>query len=216
MYASQGWAGFPDLPTDPAQLGCDFFTQVDARVPFPRARHRGRPRPRRRSSTARWCDLPAASRSAPCWTCVPSTFDVRPGKAFTVKVSVTAPSREPLGRSAVALRVPDGWKVSGSGDLGRLAPGRTGSATFTVTPAGAPGDRARVAATLTTERGGGYTDRQVEVSPAVRGGQQALPQVEQYEKWVGALGVPQLRGLVAPVLTLPSGGSREVGSWSPT
>ncbi|WP_344841674.1 hypothetical protein [Nonomuraea dietziae] len=51
-----------------------------------------------------------------------------------------------------------------------------------MTPAGAPGDRARVAATLTTERGGGYTDRQVEVSPAVRGGQQALPQVEQYEK----------------------------------
>ncbi|MEV4060636.1 sugar-binding protein [Nonomuraea dietziae] len=210
VYASQGWAGFPDLPTDPAQLGCDFFTQVDARVPFPA--------PGTEAAAAPTAILDGAlvrpAGGVPLGTLLdlrPSTFDVRPGKAFTVEVSATAPSREPLGRSAVALRVPDGWKVSGSGDLGRLARGRTGSATFTVTPAGAPGDRARVAATLTTERGGGYTDRQVEISPAVRGGQQMLPQVEQYEKWVGALGVPQLRGLVAPVLTLPSGGSREVG-----
>ena len=35
-YASQGWAVFPDVSTDPNQLGCDFFTQVDARVPFVR------------------------------------------------------------------------------------------------------------------------------------------------------------------------------------
>ncbi|MFC6900296.1 PIG-L family deacetylase [Nonomuraea dietziae] len=152
VYASQGWAGFPDLPTDPAQLGCDFFTQVDARVPFPA--------PGTEAAAAPTAILDGAlvrpAGGVPLGTLLdlrPSTFDVRPGKAFTVKVSVTAPSREPLGRSAVALRVPDGWKVSGSGDLGRLAPGRTGSATFTVTPAGAPGDRARVAATLTTERG---------------------------------------------------------------
>jgi LmbE family N-acetylglucosaminyl deacetylase len=35
-YASQGWAVFPDVPPDPQNLGCDFFTQVDARVPFTR------------------------------------------------------------------------------------------------------------------------------------------------------------------------------------
>ena len=27
-YASQGWAVFPDVSTDPNQLGCDYFTQV--------------------------------------------------------------------------------------------------------------------------------------------------------------------------------------------
>src|SRR5680860_1605936 len=34
QYASQGWSVFPDVPTDPNQIGCDFFTQVESRVPF--------------------------------------------------------------------------------------------------------------------------------------------------------------------------------------
>ncbi|NUW42321.1 sugar-binding protein [Nonomuraea rhodomycinica] len=211
-YASQGWAVFPDVPSDPAQLGCDFFTQVDARVPFPEPGSAAAAAPTAVLDGA----LVRADGAAPLGTQLtlrPGTFDVRPGTAFSVKVSATAPPREPLGRSSAALRVPDGWKVSGSGDLGRLAPGRTGTATFTVTPpqGAAPGERARLAATLTTERGSGYTDRQVEVSPAVRATQQLLPQVGQYEKWSAEVGVPQLRGLVTPVLTLPSGGSRQVG-----
>ncbi|MEV0144483.1 MULTISPECIES: sugar-binding protein [unclassified Nonomuraea] len=211
-YASQGWAVFPDVPSDPAQLGCDFFTQADARVPFPEPGTAAAAAPTAILDGA----LVRASGAVPLGTLLdlrPGTFDVRPGAAFTVKVTATAPPREPLGRSTVALRVPDGWKADGSGDLGRLTPGRTGTATFTVTPpkGAAPGDRARLAATLTTERGTGHTDRQVEVSPAVRGVQQLLPQVGQYEKWAAEVGVPQLRGLVTPVLTLPSGGSRQVG-----
>lgn len=209
-YASQGWAVFPDVPSDPAQLGCDFFTQVDSRVPFPE--------PGTAAAAAPTAILDGAltrpTGTVPLGTLLdlrPSTFDVRPGTAFTVKVTATAPSRESLGRSAVALKAPEGWQVSGSGELGRIAQGRTGSATFTVTPPQGASGRARLAATLTTEHGRGYTDRQVEISPAVRGGQQSLPQVAQYEKWTAELGVPQLRGLVTPVLTLPSGGSRPVG-----
>ncbi|MFD1540720.1 sugar-binding protein [Nonomuraea guangzhouensis] len=209
-YASQGWAVFPDVPSDPAQLGCDFFTQVDSRVPFPE--------PGTAAASAPTAILDGAltrpAGSVPLGTLLdlrPSTFDVRPATTFTVKVTATAPSRESLGRSAVALKAPEGWQVSGSGDLGRIAAGRTGSATFTVTPAQGASGRARLAATLTTDHGRGYTDRQVEISPAVRGGQQLLPQVAQYEKWTAELGVPQLRGLVTPVLTLPSGGSRPVG-----
>ncbi|MGW0811253.1 sugar-binding protein, partial [Nonomuraea sp. NPDC002799] len=201
-------AVFPDVPADPAQLGCDFFTQVDARVPFPE------PGGAAASASTAILDgaLTRAAGTVPLGTLLglrTSTFDVRPGTPFTVEVTATAPPREPLGRSSVALRVPEGWRVSGSGDLGRLAAGRAGKATFTVIPG--TGARARVAAALTTDKGRGYTDRQVEVSPAVRGGQQLLPQVAQYEKWTADLGVPQLRGLVTPVLTLPSGGSRQVG-----
>ncbi|MFG1957496.1 sugar-binding protein [Nonomuraea sp. NPDC049028] len=211
-YASQGWAVFPDVPSDPAQLGCDFFTQVDSRVPFPEPGSAAAAAPTAILDGA----LTRAAGTVPLGTLLdlrPSTFDVRPRTAFTVKVTATAPSGEPLGRSSAALRAPQGWVVSGSGDLGRIAQGRTGSATFTVTPPQgvSAGDRVRLAATLTTEHGRGYTDRQVEVSPAVRGGQQLLPQVAQYEKWTAELGVPQLRGLVTPVLTLPSGGSRQVG-----
>ncbi|MFI6629022.1 sugar-binding protein [Nonomuraea fuscirosea] len=211
VYASQGWAGFPDVPADPAQLGCDFFTQVDARVPFPAPGTAAAASPTAVLDGA----LTRPAGTAPLGTRFglrTSAFDVRPGAPFKVEVSVTAPPREPLGRSAAALRVPAGWKVTGSGGLGRLGAGRSGSATFTVTPpAQAEPGRARVAATLTTERGGGYTDRQVELSPSVRGEQQPLPQVAQYREWTGEVGVPQLDGLVTPVLTLPSGGSRQVG-----
>ena len=211
-YASQGWAGFADVPADPAQLGCDFFTQVDSRVPFPEPGTPAAAAPTAILDGA----LVRASGTVPLGTLFelrPSTFDVRPGAAFTVKVTATAPPHESLGRSTVALRVPGGWRVTGSGKLGGLAPGRDGSATFTVTPPedAAPGDRVRVAATLATERGSGYTDRQVEISPAVRGEQQPLAQVGQYEKWAADLDVPQLGGLVTRVLTLPSGGSRQVG-----
>ncbi|RVX40262.1 GlcNAc-PI de-N-acetylase [Nonomuraea polychroma] len=208
-YASQGWAVLPDVPSDPAQLGCDFFTQVDARVPFPEP---GTP-----AAAAPTAILDGAltrpSGSVPLGTRLSlrtSTFDVRPGTPFTVEVTATA-AREPLGRSSATLRVPEGWVVKGSGDLGRIAAGRTGSATFTVTPAAGAAGRARIGAVLTTERGRGYTDRQVEAGSGVRGQQQLLPQVGQYEKWVTEVGVPQLRGLVTPVLTLPSGGSRQVG-----
>src|SRR3954454_24815834 len=33
-YVTQGWAGFPDPPTDPNQLPCDEFIQIESRVPF--------------------------------------------------------------------------------------------------------------------------------------------------------------------------------------
>ncbi|TDD24452.1 sugar-binding protein [Nonomuraea diastatica] len=210
-YASQGWAGFPDVPADPAQLGCDFFTQVDARVPFPEPGTDAAAAPTAILDGA----LTRAEGTVPLGTLFAlraGTFDVRPGTAFTVEITATAPPRTPLGRSSVELRVPDGWRVSGAGALGRLGPGRTGEATFTVTPPeGGAGERVRLAATLTTERGRGYTDRQVELSPSVRGEQQPLPQVAQFAAWVAKVGVAQLRGLVTPVLTLPSGGSRQVG-----
>ncbi|GAA0935471.1 sugar-binding protein [Nonomuraea longicatena] len=204
VYASQGWAGFPDVPTDPAQLGCDFFAQVDSRVPFPAPGSAAAAAPTAILDGA----LTRAAGTVPLGTRLelsPSSFAVRPGKPFTVKV--TASGTGELGRSSVALRVPEGWQVSGSGDLGRLKPGRDASASFTVTPS--KEGRARVGAELTTERGTGYTDRQVEVGPAVRATQQLLPQVAQYEKWAEPM--PQLRGLVPPVLTLPSGGTRTVG-----
>ncbi|MEV0612337.1 sugar-binding protein [Nonomuraea sp. NPDC050404] len=208
-YASQGWAGFPDVPSDPAQLGCDFFTQVDARVPFPAPGSPAAAAPTAVLDGA----LTRAAGTVPLGTRLElrtETFDVLRGTPFTAEVRVTA--RDALGRSSVKLGVPEGWQVTGSGDLGRLAAGRSGSARFTVTaPDRAELGRVRIAATLTTERGGGHTDRQVEVSPAVRGAQQPLPQVAQYQEWAAEVGVPQVRGLVAPVLTLPSGGARQVG-----
>ncbi|MFC7586817.1 sugar-binding protein [Nonomuraea antimicrobica] len=209
-YASQGWAGFPDVPSDPAQLGCDFFTQVDARVPVPQ--------PGTAAAAAPTAVLDGAL-TRPDGTVPLGTrfglrtngFDVRPGAAFTVEVAVTAPPREPLGRSTVALRVPEGWQATGSGELGRIGAGRDASATFTVTPPpGAQAGRARVAATLTSERGGGYTDRQVEVSPAVRGRSSRSP------RWPSTRsGPPRSACRTCAAWSRPcspsSGGARQVG-----
>ncbi|WP_063828593.1 sugar-binding protein [Actinopolymorpha alba] len=209
-YASQGWAGFPDVPSDPAQLGCDRFTLVDSRVPYPQPGT-----PAAAASTAILDGaLTRAKGTVPLGTQlqVDSPFDVRPGLPTAVTVRVSAPKAHNLGQSSVALRVPDGWRVAGSGTLGQVAAGSSATARFTVTPAPDANlsTRARIGAFLTTRAGNGYTAAQVEVAPDVRTQQRLLPQVSSFEDWAAELGAAQLRGFVVPVLTIPSGGSRSI------
>jgi len=209
-YASQGWAVFPDVPTDPALLGCDRFTLVDSRVPYPRP---GTPAAAAATAILDGA-LVRADGTVPLGTGlqIAAPFDVRPGTPVPVTVRVSAPKGHNLGKSTVQLRAPDGWTVVGEGALGRVTPGRTATAAFTVTPApdATPGTRARLEAFLATAAGTGYTAEQVEVAPQVRTGQQLLPQVAEFESWADEMGVAQLRGFVVPVLTLASGGSRDI------
>ncbi len=211
-YASQGWAGFPDVPSDPNQLGCNFFTQVDSRVPFPAP---GTP-----AAAAQTGLLDGALTRSPGTVPLGTgfrlgrpTFDVRAGSAFALTATVTAPRRTGLGASRVQLSAPAGWRVFGNGRLGHVRAGRSATTTFLVRPAAGAvaGSRARIDAQLTTAKGTGHSDTQVQVTPAVEGRQQLLPQVAQFEHWADSVGVPQLTGSVLPVLTLPSGGSRTVG-----
>ena len=73
------------------------------------------------------------------------------------------------------------------------------------------GTRVRLGAALSTADGTGWAAEEVEVVAPVRSETQLLPQVTQYHAWAAGVGVPQLRGTVAPVLTLPVGGQREIG-----
>ncbi len=173
-YASQGWAVFPDVPTDPAQLACDRFTLIDSRV--------AHPAPGDGSPTA----IPdAAARAERLEIEVPS--DVSAGVPFPVTVHADG---------AAALAAPAGWAVTGD------------DATFTVTPPAdaAPGTGAWLTATTPT----GHTAEQVAVAPPVRVAQEPLPQVAEFTAWADEAGAFALRDAVDPVLTLPSGGSREV------
>ncbi|MGW5364992.1 sugar-binding protein [Actinopolymorpha pittospori] len=209
-YASQGWAGFADAPTDPAQLGCDRFTQVASRVPYAQV---GTPAAAAPSAILDGAlTRPAGTVPLGTQLHVDSAFDVEPGTPGQVTVRVQAPKGANLGVSSVALRAPAGWQVSGDGDLGKIRPGSSASATFTVTPpaTGAGDTRARLEAFLTTKAGTGYAATQVEVASEVRTEQQPLPQVASFEQWARQVGVPQLSGFVVPVLTLPSGGSRPI------
>ncbi|MCO5971477.1 sugar-binding protein [Actinoallomurus soli] len=191
LYASQGWAHNPDAPSDPSKIGCDYFTQVDSRVPFTRGDHDP-------LAALEGATYPAKG-GLPLGTefyLTVNRFGVAPGEPFTVTAHASVPGR-------VALTAPAGWTVTGSGAL------RHGTATFTVTAAGKPG-RVRLGATLATAHGTGTTGRAVEVEPAVTGRQQPLPRVSDFDAWATATGVPQLTDRVKRVLTLASGGSRQV------
>jgi LmbE family N-acetylglucosaminyl deacetylase len=191
LYASQGWAHNPDPPSDPNKIGCDYFTLVDSRVPFTRGNHD--PLAALEGATYRGKGgLPLGTE----FYLTTSRFGVAPGEPFTVTAHASV-------RGRVVLSPPAGWTVTGSG-----VP-HHGTATFTVTAAGRPG-RVRLGATLTTGHGTGTTGRAVEVEPAVTGLQQPLPRVSDFDSWAAATGVPQLSDRVKRVLTLASGGSRQV------
>jgi LmbE family N-acetylglucosaminyl deacetylase len=189
-YASQGWATLPDPPADPNKIGCDYFTQVDSRVPFTRD-------DRAPDAALEGAVFPAKG-GLPLGTefyLTTSEFGVAAGEPFTVT------AHAPDGR--VALSTPAGWTVKGSGEVDH------GTAAFTVTAPAAPG-RVRLGATLTTAHGTGTTGRAVEVLPPVTGRQEPLPQVADFDEWAAAAGVSQLSDRVKRVLTLASGGSRQV------
>ncbi|ROT26827.1 sugar-binding protein [Micromonospora sp. HM5-17] len=208
-YVTQGWANTPAAPTDPAQIRCDFYTLIDSRVPYdatdtsPEAILRG-------------AVLPPAPGGLPKGTELYLTtdrFDVTPGGSVQVTAHVRAAAGHTLRQPRIALRVPDGWQVSGSGSLGTRVGDREARTTFTVTvPEDAPTNRQQlIGATLTTHgQGSGSTDEPVRVVADVRGTLEALPEVAIFRDWVAESGYPQLDTLIAPVLTIGSGGSRDV------
>ncbi|HYJ68806.1 MAG TPA: sugar-binding protein [Nocardioidaceae bacterium] len=211
-YASQGWAVFPDVPDDPNQLGCNYWTQIEARVPFTRG-----------DLTEAAADPTTMLQGAilptpdglPLGTGLvvkPEPFDVTPGGSTTVSVDLTAPAKKALQRVSLDVTAPDGWTVDGDGDIGKVKAGRTVTREFTVTaaPDAATNNRVLVSADVTAKGGAGHGDTELSVVPAVRGDQEPLPQVADFESWVDANAYPQMEGFVKPVLTLPSGGSRTV------
>ncbi|GAA1290302.1 sugar-binding protein [Pseudonocardia aurantiaca] len=175
-YASQGWAVFPDVPADSAQLGCDTFTLVDSRTPYPAPDTRKAATP-----TAALDGAVDAMRRLE----ISAPYDVTAGVPFDATVSADA-----------TLTAPTGWTVTG------------GRGSYVVIPPAdaAPGTRVRLTATSSA----GYTAEPVEVAPPVRVAQAPLPQVAEFRSWAPSVGAEHLRDVVPPVLTVPSGGSREV------
>jgi hypothetical protein len=57
-----------------------------------------------------------------------------PGKPLTMTATLTNPGFTPLLGSRASLQAPTGWTVSGSATIGTVAPGKSATAKFTVTP----------------------------------------------------------------------------------
>lgn len=210
-YASQGWAGFPDVPTDPAALGCDYLTLIDSRTPLPQwgtdAAYTNHS-PLDGSLVALPGGLPLGSGL----TVDADQFRVQRGAPFTVTVGASAPPDRALGASSARLEVPEGWSVAGNGDLGTIAATGSAQAKFTVTPAASAtvGARSRIKAFVESAAGEGYGDEPVLVSTPVTATQQLLPQVTQFQDWADEVHADAFADIVRPALTLASGGSRPV------
>ncbi|QNN54170.1 sugar-binding protein [Nocardioides mesophilus] len=211
-YASQGWAGFPDVSSDPKAIGCDYMRQIDSRVPFVRGDLTA---DGAASSTILEGAVLPSTGGLPLGTGLDvstDTFRVVPGGSTTVDVVLTAPAGTDLRRTRVALDLPAGWSGSPVAKVGRIAAGKSVTRSFTVdVPTGTDVDRYLVGIDVDSREGTGFGDQQLEVVPVVEGRQEALPQVSQFDAWTERVGVEQLQGIVKPVLTLPSGGTRTVG-----
>jgi LmbE family N-acetylglucosaminyl deacetylase len=211
-YASQGWAGFPDVSADPQQLTCDYMTQIDARVPFVRGDMSDEAAG---SSTMLEGAVLKAPGGLPLGTGLDLStedFEVVPGKTSRLEVALTAPRKRALRGVRAQLELPAGWAGPSRLSLGTVKPGRTRTRAFEVrAPEDAEVGRALVGLTVRSKKRTGFTDQQLQVVPPVSGTQQLLPQVQQFHRWADRVGVPQLKGTVKPVLTLPSGGTRTVG-----
>lgn len=211
-YASQGWSVFPDVTTDRNQIGCDFFTQVESRVPFVR----GDLSPQAAApTTILQGALLRTPGGLPLGTGLDVSaepFAVTPGSSTTVTIDVTAPKSQPLTWARVDVDLPSGWAVEGDQWIGTVKRGESVTETFTVTaPADAATNQRVLASVDLASRGRhGHNDTELEVVPVVRGTSELLPQVADFQQYAVANGYPQMEGFVTPVLTLTSGGSRDV------
>ncbi|MDP9363517.1 MAG: PIG-L family deacetylase [Chloroflexota bacterium] len=205
-YASQGWAVFPDVATDPVELPCDFFTLVDSRVPF----SLGNSSPTAMLEGA----LTPAAGGLPLGTefyLSTDRFDVAPGQSIEVTAHARSGGAE-LADATVALTAPEDWEVEGEGVLGTVGADGEATTTFTVTVAAdaAVETRGRLVGTLAAGGLQGATAEAVRVVPPVRGTIEPLPQVAQFREWAASTGAPQLDGLIDPLLSLGAGETRDV------
>jgi LmbE family N-acetylglucosaminyl deacetylase len=205
-YVSQGWAVFPDEPTDPAQLRCGRFTQVDSRVPFTP----GNSEPTGMLEGA----IEPAAGGLPLGTEFYLTTDVFylvPGATVAVTAHARPAEGESLDGASVSLTAPDGWNVAGDG---ALAAGDDGSLTadFTVTAAAdaATETRVRLDGTITAGSATGTTSEVVQVVPVVRGTMTALESIALFRAWTEQIGVPQLDNLIKARDSIGTGQTRDL------
>lgn len=200
-YVSQGWSVFPDVSEDPAELGCDYFTLVDSRVPYtvgnadPVAMAEG-------ALTETTGGLPAGTT----FDVERTQFDVLPGDPFEVEVLARVEGATDM---SVAYELPDGWTseiVRSTSDTGDL------QETVAITPSedAEASTRYRITATLTADGATGQNVEVVEVVPPVEAHLEPLPQISQFREWVAEANAPVLDNLITPRVSMGVGETRDI------
>lgn len=200
-YVSQGWAVFPDMPTDPNELTCGFFTLIDSRVPY----------------TIDSTEITAALEGALVapesglelgtqFYLEVANYEVLAGQPFTATAHVVSDAFWPN----VAVTAPEGWTVVGEGDL--VEADGEWTQDFTITPAedASPNVRSRLVGTVTDGGDSGTTAEVVKVVPSVVAGLEPLPNVLAFRDWLATTGQPQLDKLILPAFSIGVGQTREI------
>lgn len=205
-YVSQGWGNSGDPQSNPANIGCNRITMIDSRTPYPDPNVGGTAALQGTSIRAEG-GLPLGTELH-----VRSSWEVLAGQSFEVKTHVRATQAIP--GAQVALQVPDGWTVTGDGNIGTITPNNKESvATFTVTPPATlvAGQRFKLQATMTTQKDGtGSNSTVVQATAPVRGTLEPLPEVGDFREWTETNRVQSLDALIESILSIPSGGTRPI------
>ncbi len=208
-YVSQGWAVFPPPPTDPEQNGCDWFTLIASRTPYPETTA-GPTAALQGALLPIEAGLPLGTEL----TIDPDPFYVLPGEPFSATVQVRAPARKPLVSPALTVTGPEGWTAQvPPGALPRtLRPGQDVSVDIVVTPPAdaAASERVALKATLDTRTGSGSDEAAVEVTTDVRGELAQRPEAEVFAGWTGDVDLPKLESLIAPIASVGVGRTQPV------
>ncbi len=198
-YASQGWAVFPDASSNPDEIGCNYFTLIDSRVPRS-------PDP---ASTTAMLDYAVleVDGGLPLGTQLiveADRFAVAAGETFTVSVSVSLP--DDVAAAAVTLRPADieGWDIQ---SVEQVEADGVLTQTFEIrVPIDAPAGLRQPIDVQAAFGGGSATARTaVEVTAPVTGSLKPLPEIAQFHEWAAASNVPQLSSLIFPVQAIGSG-----------
>jgi LmbE family N-acetylglucosaminyl deacetylase len=205
-YRSQGWANRPDIPTDPAQIGCDHLTELANRAPHvPGAQGADAP------LLGALLPVPGGLPIGTGLTATPERTQVVPGGSTRVRVEVTAPAETALHAGRVTLDSPPGWQVQGDGAFGPLEPGASAAVEFTVTvPDQHRPERVPLPVRVESPQGTGQGELRLDVVPPVVAEQAPLPGVAEFQRWAAGAQFSLLLNKVAPVQTIPALGKRDV------
>ncbi|SEG37961.1 N-acetylglucosaminyl deacetylase, LmbE family [Saccharopolyspora kobensis] len=201
-YRSQGWASRPDIPDDPARVGCDHLTEIANRAPH--------------VPGAQGADAPLLGAllpvpgGLPVGTGLVATAEPRvvPGQRTEVRVQVTAPPDAALRAGRIVLGLPPEWEVRGDGSFGPLEPGATAHADLSIAvPERHRPERVRIPVRAESHQGRAEAELRLDVVPPVVAEQVPLPGVAEFQRWAGG---SLLRNQVPLVQTVPALGAQEV------
>ncbi|QIZ38418.1 sugar-binding protein [Saccharopolyspora sp. ASAGF58] len=206
VYQSQGWATRPDIPGDPAQIGCDHLTEMANRAPHvPAAQGADAP------LLGALLPIPGGLPAGTGLTATAERSRITAGGSTPVQVEVTAPANTALRAGRVALDLPPGWQVQGDGAFRPLEPGATERVDLAVAVAGQHrSERVQVPVRIESPQGRGESELRFDVVPPVVAEQAPLPGVAEFQRWTTEAQLPLLQNEVAPVQTVPALGERDV------